>query len=225
LADEFDNQNVDFSSFNQEEPEKKAKETVHHTTKGATVNLSPLDIRKNEFKKSFRGYDVEDVTAFLDMVSMEYENVIRENVMLNEKYNSLSDQLKRYRDMEGTLQETLISAERTREDTLKNASKQAELIIREAEVKSISMIEEARRELSGIVTHINELKIQKDSYISRIKALIKSQLETFDNINFSEEDYVSKAIETVQPDDFRAKNRETRPQKVSSVKIGEDSDS
>ena len=189
------------------------------------MNLSPLDIRKNEFKKSFRGFDIEEVNSFLEMVSMEYENVIRENVMVNEKYNTLSDQLKRYHDMEGTLQETLISAERTREDTLKNASKQAELIIREAEVKSISMIEDARRELSGLVSQINELRIQKDSYISRIKALIKSQLETFDNVSFPEENYVLKAVEQVQPDDFRAKSREIKPQKASSVKIGEDGDS
>ena len=73
---------------------------------------------------------------------MEYENYVRENAMLKEKVNNFEDQLKRYRDIESTLQETLLSAQRAREDTLKNAKKQADVIVREAEVKAASIIEE-----------------------------------------------------------------------------------
>ncbi len=43
------------------------------------MNISPLDIRKHEFKKSLRGYDTDEVTAFLDLISIEFENIIREN--------------------------------------------------------------------------------------------------------------------------------------------------
>ena len=152
------------------------------------MNISPLDIRKHEFKKSLRGYDVDEVTAFLDIVSLEYETLIRDNALLNEKVKTSNEQLKKYHDIESTLQETLLSAERAREETVKTAKKQAEMIIREAEVKAAARIEDGRKVFTRLQNKINELMIQKDTYLSKIKALIKSQLETFDNVSFPEEE-------------------------------------
>ena len=152
------------------------------------MNISPLDIRKHEFKKSLRGYDVDEVTAFLDIISMEYENLIRENALLNEKVKTSNEQLKKYHDIESTLQETLLSAERAREETVITAKKQAEVIIREAEVKAATLIEDGRKVLTRLQNRINELMIQKDTYLSKIKALIITQLETFKNMSFPEEE-------------------------------------
>jgi len=156
------------------------------------MNLSPLDIRKHEFKKSLRGYDVDEVTAFLDMASMEYENFIRENALLSEKVKDYSSQLKKYHDIEGILQETLLSAERAREETVNTAKKQAEVIIREAEVKAASIIEDGRRVFSNMRSKISELRIQKEAYLSKIKALTKAQLEIFEKFSFPEEEKIEE---------------------------------
>ncbi len=169
------------------------------------MNISPLDIRKHEFKKSLRGFDVDEVTAFLDLVSMEYENLIRENAVLNEKVRTTDVQLKKYHDIESTLQETLLSAERAREETVKTAKKQAEMIIREAEVKAATFIEEGRKVFTRLQNTINELKIQKDTYLSRIKALINSQLETFENVSFHEEERFEN-IKSVFKDEITSEN-------------------
>ena len=152
------------------------------------MNLSPLDIRKHEFKKSLRGYDIDEVTAFLDMASMEYENLIRENALLNEKVRDYNNQLKKFHDIESTLQETLLSAERAREETVNTAKKQAEVIIREAEVKAASIIEDGRKVFSSLRSKIVELKIQKEAYLSKIKALTNAQLEIFEQFSFPEEE-------------------------------------
>ena len=156
------------------------------------MNISPLDIRKHEFKKSMRGYDVDEVAAFLDMVSMENENFVRENAVMNEKIRDYNSQLKKYHDIEGTLQETLLSAERAREETVNVAKKQADVIIREAEVKAASIIEDGRRVFSKLRNKIIELKIQKDSYLAKISALINAQKEIFENVTFSEEEKVEQ---------------------------------
>ena len=121
------------------------------------MNLSPLDIRKHEFKKTFRGYDVDEVTAFLDMVSMEYETLVRENAILNEKVHEYTSQLKKYHDIESTLRETLLSAERAREETVNTAKKQAEVIVRESEVKAASIIEEGRKVFERIAEELKDV--------------------------------------------------------------------
>ncbi len=53
------------------------------------MNISPLDIRKHEFKKSIRGFDPDEVVTFLDMISIEFENLIRENSLMKEKIVAL----------------------------------------------------------------------------------------------------------------------------------------
>ena len=159
------------------------------------MNISPLDIRKHEFRRTFRGFDPDEVTTFLDMVSIEYENLVRENALLTERVQNIDSQLKKYRDIESTLQETLLSAQRAREDTLKTAKKQAEVIIREAEVKAASIIEDGRNALTRLKNAFTELKIHKDTYLTKIKALTHAQLDVFERYTFSEEE----KLDSVEP--------------------------
>jgi cell division initiation protein len=163
------------------------------TDRRDTVNLSPLDIRKHEFKKVFRGYDSEEVMAFLDIVSMEYENLVLQNATLSEKLAMTENHLKKFRDIEYTLQEALLSAERVREDTIKNAKNQADIIIREAEIKAASITEEGRNSLTRLQNSFAELKIHKDAYLAKLKAIVGTQLELLKQYSFSEEKIFEKA--------------------------------
>ena len=43
------------------------------------MKLSPIEIRKQEFKKSMRGYDTVEIDTFIELVANEYENLIKEN--------------------------------------------------------------------------------------------------------------------------------------------------
>lgn len=158
------------------------------------MNLSPLDIRKHEFRKKLRGFDPDEVMEFLDIISMEYENLVQQNSVLNEKISMMDNQLKKFRNIETTLQETLLSAERSREDTVKNAKKQAEVIIREAEVKAASIIDEGHNSFVRLRNSFNELKMHKDTYLAKLKTLVNTQAELFRQYSFSEE----KAFEKIE---------------------------
>jgi len=183
------------------------------------VNLSPLDIRKHEFKKAFRGFDPDEVMAFLDIASMEYENLVLQNTMLSEKLAMTENHLKKYREIENTLQEALMSAERVREDTIKNAKNQADLIVREAEVKAASIVEEGRSSLAHLRNTFTELKIHKDTYLAKLKTIINTQLELFKQYSFSEE----KAFEKAEPvfEDKKSLHRTTTLKTVEDVSVNE----
>lgn len=152
------------------------------------MNISPLDIRKHEFRKVMRGYDPEDVSAFLDMISGEFENMVRTNAQLSEKNAMQKTQIDKYREMERTLQDSLVTAQRAGEDTIDSAKRQADLIIREAEVKAVSIIEDGRIKLSRIMNVIADLRVHKDTYLTKLRALTESQLELFDRYAFPEEE-------------------------------------
>ena len=156
------------------------------------MNISPLDIRKHEFKKSMRGFDVDEVMAFLDLVSMDYENLIRDNSQFKDRVANLDSQLKKYHDIESTLRETLLSAQRAREDTITTAKKQSDVIIREAEVKASSIIDEGRRELDHVRRVITELRMLKDNYVIKLKSLVTTQLEMVEHLDFTSDELGSK---------------------------------
>jgi cell division initiation protein len=100
------------------------------------MRITPLDIQQKQFPMKFRGFDVEEVYAFLEVIREEMEELLRENASLKENVQRSESQIKGYRDMEATLQETLMTAQQMVEDYKTNARKEAELVVKEAELKA-----------------------------------------------------------------------------------------
>jgi DivIVA domain-containing protein len=51
--------------------------------------LTPMDIFNQDFKHVFRGYRMEEVNRFLDLVIQNYEDVLQENEHLKEQIKQL----------------------------------------------------------------------------------------------------------------------------------------
>ena len=141
------------------------------------MKLTPLDIRKQEFKRAMRGFDSEEVEAFLSMVADEMELLLKERNQINDELVKLRTQLKDYREVESTLRETLVKAQNTVDESRANSRREAEIIIREAELKAEDILKEAREELQNLRTELNMLKTQKDSFARRLRHLLESQIE------------------------------------------------
>jgi cell division initiation protein len=151
------------------------------------MKITPLDLRKQEFKKAFRGYDPEEVDAFLEIVAAEFEQISKENASLREKIESLATTLAEYRNLEKTLQDTLLTAQRATEAARTNAQREADLIVRDAQIRAEKIVDQARAQLSEIKQTIANLKMQKDSFLARLKALLNSQIELLETLELEEE--------------------------------------
>ena len=73
--------------------------------------LTPQDIENKVFKRSLRGYSVEDVESFMQEISESYEKLYKENLVANDRIAMLSDAVRQYKSMEDTLQSALSVAE------------------------------------------------------------------------------------------------------------------
>ena len=138
------------------------------------MRITPLDIQQKQFPMKFRGFDVEEVYAFLEVIREEMEELLRENASLKEGVQRGENQIKEYRDMESTLRETLMTAQQMVEDYKTNARKEAELIIKEAELKADSMIKDAQENVIKIHEDIVDLKGIRRHFKEEIKRLIDS---------------------------------------------------
>ncbi|MFA4830493.1 MAG: DivIVA domain-containing protein [Thermodesulfovibrionales bacterium] len=141
------------------------------------MRITPLDIQQKQFPMKFRGFDVEEVYAFLEVVREEMEELLRENASLKETAQRAENQIKEHKDMESTLRETLITAQNMVEDYKTNARKEAELLVKEAELRSDSMMKDAQEKVIKIHEDIVDLKGIRRHFKEELKRLIESHMK------------------------------------------------
>ena len=139
--------------------------------------LTPLDIENKRFPTKFKGYDDVEVDAFLDQLTVDYERLYRENAELRAQVEDGKKELEHYRNVEKTLQNTLVMAQTTAEDIKLNAQSRAEQIIRDAQSEARKATEEITKEEFEIRRRTEELKRQFSVYKAKMEALLISQLE------------------------------------------------
>lgn len=137
------------------------------------MKITPLDIQQAGFKVKLRGYDREEVDTFLDSVTENYEALIRENSDLREKMAENENQLAELRKKEATLNNTLMRAQALAEEMRHAAQKDAELIVKEAELKADGLIHSAHDEMAAIQREILDLQKQKVVFLEKVRSLIR----------------------------------------------------
>lgn len=139
------------------------------------MKLSPLLIKKQEFEKSFRGYNVDEVQTFLDKISSEMEYLINENEDLEQEVESLNAKVTEFQKIEKNLQDTLLRAQETSAQALESAKKQSALIVKEAEIKASQIIQNAEDIANEMRNAVIALREEKDLIIARLKAIVSTQ--------------------------------------------------
>jgi cell division initiation protein len=141
------------------------------------VKLTPLDVRKQEFRKTLRGFDPIEVQTFLEMVAEEYEQVLEENKKLNRSLIELETKLKDFQETEKNLRETLLNVQEVKKQSEESSRRQADLIIKESELKALEIVEKARQQARLMRDEVNTLRTQKESFINRLRQILISQIE------------------------------------------------
>ena len=138
------------------------------------MRITPMDIRKQQFTlKLFRGFDVQEVDAFLDEVADDYEKLVRENALLKEQLGALEERLRGVEDREKLLQETLITTQRVAEEMKESARREAQLTMREAELQADKLLEEARAEEAKIKHELLSLKRMRRQLAEGLRATLE----------------------------------------------------
>src|SRR5438477_10293402 len=122
--------------------------------------LTPLDIRKQEFRKSLRGYDTLGVEDFRMRVADALERAIRERQVLEERLSALTEQLRVFREREKAMNEALVAAQQLRQDTRAAAEREGQVIVREAGAEAKRLLDEARIAESAVQTKVAETERQ-----------------------------------------------------------------
>lgn len=182
------------------------------------MELTPLDLRNQTFaKKTFGGYDPEEVSSFLNQVAHELERQSRSRTELAERLKIAEERVHYYKLIEKTLQDSVLTMQKTVDEIKHNADREAELIIAEAKARAVREVEETKKRADDLRSEIEVLKTQRTNYFIRARALIRGQEELLAAMEREQTDLRSPEELAAEAMAFRNKRLEQANQRKTAA--------
>lgn len=135
-------------------------------------NLTPLEIQKQTFSRAIKGYTVDEVRAYLHLVAEEIERLVKDVDRLARENSMLREELDDHNQRERILKDTLLSAQKVSEDVRANARKEAELIVKDAELLSDRLVSQAQARVADLERTIQELKMERRAARNKLQTML-----------------------------------------------------
>jgi len=143
------------------------------------VPITPLDMRQARFKTTLRGFDKAAVTAYLEHASEGFEQALRENERLRQEITRLEASLSQFRELEGGIKNTLLTAQKVADDMRENAVQESARLVREAEGRAELLVQRARarvedveREITGLRLKRRETEVSLESIVASVQSAL-----------------------------------------------------
>jgi cell division initiation protein len=153
------------------------------------MKITPLDIQQKRFARALRGYDREEVEAFLALAASAFEEIVKENNGLREDAARRDEEIAAHRGRERALQETLVTAQKASDEIRESARKEGEITIAEAELQAEKIVQGAHQRFLRIVDDIQEMKRLRVQFTASVRAVVEGHGKLLD------------AFQDVGPDD------------------------
>lgn len=130
-----------------------------------------------KFRTTFSGYNKEDVNNFVSEVVNAYEDILGK---LKKSYNDieyLNKELTKYKNLEKTLNDTLLVAQEASANAQKAAIAEGKLIIQDAKNNASKIVNNSLIKAQSIEKEAEDLKRRVTSYKTRFMALVESQMD------------------------------------------------
>lgn len=138
------------------------------------MRMTPLDVQSHSFARRWRGYDPDEVDAFLRIVSEDYEALVRETESQADRLYRLERRVEELSSQEQLLKQTLISAQAMGEELRRNAERDAELRLAEVEVRAEKILDASHRRAAQLAQDIREMRALR----TRLAETLRSAAET-----------------------------------------------
>lgn len=150
------------------------------------MGITPNEILSKEFESKFRGYDIDQVNDFLDIVRVDYEKALDESQNIKRKLAESEEKLEYFAQLQESLNSSIMVAQDAAERLKQNARKEAELILFEAEREADRVVNEASDQAKRIYNENEELKRNSGIYRQRLTQIIESHLSMIKEEEFVE---------------------------------------
>jgi len=144
------------------------------------MTITPIDIQQHQFKTRPLGYEKTGVDHFLELVADELERLHKQNQEFKEELSRTRTSLEDMRSREATLKETLLTTQKMTDEIKVNARREAEIVLAEAQLRAERIVRDAEERRIQLIGEIQEVKRQKISFETSLRALVESHMRMLD---------------------------------------------
>jgi len=137
-------------------------------------DLTPLEIQKQTFSRVLKGYNADEVRGYLHLVAEEIERLLKDADRLARENATLREDLEDHSQRERILKDTLLAAQKVSEEMKGNARKEAELIVKDAELLAERVVGQAMARVADLERAIQDLKIERISMRNKLKGTLET---------------------------------------------------
>ena len=184
------------------------------------MKVTPIEIRQKDFNKVFRGYDKEEVDAFLKSLSQEWEKLMDENRDVKKRLELADREVTRLREVESSLFKTIKNAEDTGASLIDHAQRQSDLHMREAQMNAEAIMSEARNRARKTV---EEGELEARTLVSKLIDEVTTLQKEYGEIEFKKQHAIQEIqalgeglLDRVQREKSKASRAETE-QRIEKV--------
>ena len=167
------------------------------------MGLTPLEIRKPQFRTVIRGLDPDEVRAFLNLVSGEMEMLIRDNASLREQTTVLQAKLEEYQNLERNLRDAVLAAQNVREDSRRQAEQEGKLVLARIELEAESRQRMSEQRLHLLRRELADLRAERQNYLIRLRGLMETHLRMIEAAEVRSEADDEMGLDADDPSDHR----------------------
>ena len=161
--------------------------------------LTPLDLRKQEFRKVMRGFDPAEVDDFRVRAADELERVVKERLAFEERLKRLDEQLSAFKEREKAMNDALVAAQQLRAETREQAQREAQMIVREAEAEAERRLDRGRREIERLEATAQNLARPHHAYLAALRSQVERQKAELDAKADAQPSPFGKVAGAIQP--------------------------
>ncbi len=146
------------------------------------MRMTPLDVQSHQFATRFRGFDPDEVTAFLRIVSEDYESLVRETESQSDRILRLETRIEELSAQEHLLKETLLSAQSMTEAMSRTAEREAEVRLAEVEVRAEKILDASHRRAARLAQDIREMRALKTRLAESLRSAAETHMALLDTL-------------------------------------------
>jgi len=151
------------------------------------MKLTSLDIHHKEFRHSLRGYAEEEVDKFLDEVADEFERLLKENIDLSEQFQAASSRIRDFEVKESAVNNAIISAQTAGEDMRNKARVEADIMVRDAEMKAKEIIHNALARKQQVTAELVRIKQAEEEFRARFKSMLEQHQRSISEVELPDD--------------------------------------
>ncbi|MFZ5764191.1 MAG: DivIVA domain-containing protein [Thermodesulfobacteriota bacterium] len=144
------------------------------------MSLTAEDIQTKQFHVRFRGFDVEEVDAFLERIAENFALLQDEKRQLKEQVDKLEMTIREFQSQERTFQHAIISAQKIADEMLEKSRQESQerLAATQAEVERLRLA--GQEEHAALQRQIEELRQSRETIKNEMKSYLRTYLDRLD---------------------------------------------